>query len=95
MTTLRTSQALQEMSQFLRHSQRVLHFEDYTYTMMFGHYDRHNWRYWMTSPSRDMLAIRLWGPDELIDNLRITMLIEAVAIGPQRYCICFDDSRQF
>ena len=47
----------------------------------------------MISPSHDMLAICLgWGPDDLIDNLRIAVLMEAVGLGPQRYYICFDDS---
>ena len=96
MATLRTSQALCEMSQSLRDPKRALRFEEYTYTMMFGHYERHNWRYWVISPSCDMLAIHLWGPDDLIDNLRIAMLMEAVGIGPQRYCIYFDeDSPKF
>ena len=40
-----------------------------------------------------MLAIFLgWGPRDFVDNLRIAMLMEAVGLGPQRYCICFDDS---
>ena len=42
-----------------------------------------------------MLAIHLWGLDDLIDNLWIAMLMEAVGIGPQRYCVSFEDSRQF
>ena len=83
MAALRTSKALQEMSQLLRDPQRALHFEDYTYTMMFGCYDCRNWQYWATNPSRDMLAICLWGPDDLIDYLKIAMLMEAVVgIGP-------------
>ena len=69
MDALRTSQALQEMSQSLRDPQRALHFEESTYTMMFGHYNRRNWQYWQLSPSGDMLAIHLWGCDDLIDNL--------------------------
>ena len=60
--------------------------------MMFGHYERRNWRYWAISPSHDMLAIRLWGPHDLMENFRIAMLMEAIGIGPQRYCIYFDDS---
>ena len=61
--------------------------------MMFGHYERSNWRYWAIIPSRDMLAIFLgWGPRDFVDNLWIAMLMEAVGLGPQRYCICFDDS---
>ena len=92
MATLRTSQALRKVSQYLRDPQRLLRFEDYTYTMMFGCYDRRNWRYWQLSPSRDMLAIHLWGPDDLMNNLWIAMLMEAVGQGPQRYCIRFDDS---
>ena len=91
MVTLRTSQALCEVSQYLRDPERALHFEAYMYTMMFGHCERRSWRHWAISPSRDMLAIRLgWGPGDFIDNLRIAMLMEGVGIGPQRYCICFD-----
>ena len=93
MATSRRSQALREVSQYLRDPERALQFEEHTYRMMFGHYERRNWRYWAISPSRDMLAIRLvWGPDDLIDNLRIAMLMEAVGLGPQRYCIRFDDT---
>ena len=93
MATLRRSQALCEVSKYLRDPERALRFEAYTYTMMFGHYECHNWRYWAISPSRDMLAIRLgWGPRDFIDNLRIAMLMEGVGIGPQRYCICFNDT---
>ena len=59
---------------------------------MFGCYERDSWHYWAISPSRDMLAIRLaWGLDDVIENLRIAMLMEAVGQGPQRYCIRFDD----
>ena len=93
MATLRRSQALHEVSQYLRDPARALQFEEHTYRMMFGHYERNNWRYWAISPSSDMLAIRLgWGPDDLIDNLRIAMLMEAVGLGPRRYCIRFDDT---
>ena len=96
MNTLRTSQALQEMSQILRDPQSLLRFERYTYTMMFAHYSCHNWQHWQLSPSEDMLAIHLWRPLALIDNLWIAMLMEAVAVGgPQQYCICFDDSPEF
>ena len=77
----------------MRDPERALHFEAYTYTMMFGCYERCNWRYWAISPSRDMLAIRLgWGPRDFIDNLRIAMLMEGLGIGPQRYCLCFYDT---
>ena len=89
---MRTSQALREMSQRLRDPKRTLRFEEYTHTMMFGRYDRCNWQYWATTSSCDMLAICIWGPDDLIDNLKIAMLMETVGIGPQRYCICFDDT---
>ena len=92
MDASRTSQALRKMSQTLRDPERALRFEEYTYTMMFGHYKHRNWRYWAISPSWDMLAICLWEPDDVIDNLSIAMLMEAVGIGPWRYCIYFDDS---
>ena len=42
-----------------------------------------------------MLAIHLWGPLALMDNLWITMLMEAFEVGPHWYCICFDDSPEF
>ena len=93
MATLRTSQALCKVSQYLRDPERALRFEAYTYTMMFGCYERRNWRYWAINPSHDMLAIHLgWGPRDFIDNLRIALLMEGLGIGPQRYCICFDDT---
>ena len=81
------------MSQILQQdSQSLLRFERYTYTMMFGHYSCRNWRYWQLNPLRDMLAIYLWGPLALIDNFWIAMLMEAIGIRPQRYCIYFEDS---
>ena len=93
MATSRTSQALREVSQYLRDPQRALQFEEHTYKMMFGHYERCNWWYWAIGPSCDMLAICLgWGSCDLIDNLKIAMLMEAIGIGPQRYCICFEDT---
>ena len=42
-----------------------------------------------------MLAIHLWGPLALIDNLWIAMLMEAVRVGPWHYCIYFDDTLEF
>ena len=95
MATSRRSQALCKVSQYLGDpgSVRALRFEEHAYRLLFGHYERDSWHYWAISPSRDMLAIRLgWGPDDLIDNLRIAMLMEAVGLGPQRYCIRFDDT---
>ena len=83
MATPGRSQALREVSQYLRDPGRALRFKAYTYMMMFGHYERRNWRYWVISPSRDMLAIRLgWGPRDFMDNLRIARLMEGVGIGP-------------
>ena len=70
------------MSQILRDSQSLLRFERYTYTMMFGHYSHCNWQHWQLSPLWDMLAVHLWGPLALIDNLQIAMLMEAVEVGP-------------
>ena len=75
---------------------RALRFEERAYRLLFGCYERDSWHYWAISPSRDMLAIRLgWGPDDLIDNLRIAMLMEAVRFGPQRYCIVFNSALDF
>ena len=95
MATLRRSQALRKVSQYLvaQGSARALRFEERAYRSLFGRYERDSWRYWAISPSRDMLAICLaWGPDDVIENLRIAMLMEAIGHGPQRYCIHFDDT---
>ena len=95
MATSRRSQALRKVSQYLgaRGSDRALQLEERAYRSLFGHYERDSWRYWAISPSRDMLAILLaWGRDDVLENLRIAMLMEAVGQGPQRYYIRFDDS---
>ena len=95
MATARRSQALREVAQYLgaRGSDRALRFEERAYRSLFGRYERDSWHYWTISPSQDMLAIRLaWGPDDVIENLRIAMLMEAVGQGPQRYCIHFEDT---
>ena len=42
-----------------------------------------------------MLAILFWAPPSLIDNLPIAMLMEVVGVGPQRYCIFFEDTPTF
>ena len=39
-----------------------------------------------------MLAIHFISPLSFLDNLHNAMLMEAVVVGPQRYCICFDPS---
>ena len=41
------------------------------------------------------MTVLFWGPPSLIDNLRIAMLMGAVGVGPQHYCICFEDSLAF
>ena len=93
MTTPNASQALQEMSQILqRDPQSLISFERYTYVMMFGHYNRKNWRHWQLSPSWDMLAVHFISHLSFLDNLCIATLIEALGVGPQHYCICFDPS---
>ena len=95
MATSRRSRALREVSQYLgaRGSARALRFEECAYRSLFGRYERDNWRYWTISSSRDLLAIRLsLGPSDVIENLGIAMMMEAIGQGPQRYCICFDDS---
>ena len=60
--------------------------------MMFGHYNRGNWRHWQLNPTRDMLAIHFVSHLSFLDNLRIAMLMESIGVGPQHYCICFDPS---
>ena len=95
MATSRRSQALREVAQYLgaRGSDRALRFEKRAYRSLFGRYEHDSWHYWAISPSQDMLSIRLtWGPDDVIENLRIAMLMEAVGQGPQRYCIHFEDT---
>ena len=78
-----------------RDPQSLLSFDIYTHLMMYRYYSQHNWQHWQLSPSQDMLAILFWGPPSLIDNIRIAMLMEAVRLGPQHYCIYFDDTLEF
>ena len=39
-----------------------------------------------------MLAVHFISHLSFLDNLCIAMLMEAVGVGPQGYCICFDPS---
>ena len=70
----------------------MIDFERYIYVMMYEYYHRRDWRHWQLNPTRDMLAIQFVSHLAFLDNLRIAMLMEAVGVGPQRYCICFDPS---
>ena len=63
--------------------------------MMFGHYSRRSWRHWQLNPTRDMLAIHFVSHLSFLDNLHIAMLMEAVGVGPQCYCIVYDSSPNF
>ena len=79
MATSRRSQALHKVSQYLgaQGSERAL--QERAYRSLFGHYERDSGRYWAISPSWDMLAILLaWGCDDVLENLRIAMLMKAV-----------------
>ena len=83
------SQALYEMSQILLSDPwETILFDIHAHMGMFGVWDCKNRSYWQLSPSRDMLAIRLWDPRSFSGNLRIAMLMEAVGVGLQCYCIC-------
>ena len=91
MATWNASQALREVNQFLQGDPwSLFFFETHAYMEMFGHWRRRDGSLWQLSPSRDMLAIRLWSPCTFSKNLRIAMLMEAVGQGPQRYCIVCD-----
>ena len=95
MATSRRSHALCEVAQYLgaRGLDRALRLEECAYRSLFGYYERDSWRYWTISPSRDLLAIRLsLGPSDVLENLGIAMMMEAVGQGPQRYCIHFEDT---
>ena len=93
MTTPNASQALQGMCKILqRDPQNLIEFERYTYVMMYGHYNCKNWRHWQLNPTRDMLAIQFCSHLSFLDNLWIALLMEAIGVGPQQYCICFDPS---
>ena len=63
--------------------------------VMFGVWDCRNRRYWQLSPSKDKLAIQIWDRHSFLGNLRIAMLMEAIGVGLQRYCIVFDSSLDF
>ena len=88
-----TSHELQEMSQILqRDPQSLIVFEQCTYVMMYGPYNRKNQRHWQLNPTRDMLAVQLLDCYFFLDNILISMLMEGVGAGPQCYSICFDPS---
>ena len=88
MTAPNASQALQEILK--RDPQSLIVFERYTYVMIFGHNSCSNWRHWQISPFWDMLAIHF--VSHFLDNLHIAIMMEAIGVGPWRYCICFDPS---
>ena len=70
-------------------------FEVHAYMGMFGYWDRGDRSFWQLSPSRDMLVIQQWSPCTFSGNLRIAMLMEAVGLGPQCYCIVFNSALDF
>ena len=90
------SQALYEMSQILLSDPwETILFDIHAHRGMFGVWDHRDRSYLQLSPSRDMLAVWLWTPCTFSRNLRIAMLMEAVGLGPQRYCIVFSSAPDF
>ena len=61
----------------------------------FGFWDPRDWRIWKLNPSKDMMAIHTLGCQLLLNNLKITMLMEVVGPGPQRYCIIYFSNPEF
>ena len=90
------SQALYEMSQILLSDPwETILFDIHAHMRVFGVWDHGDWSYWQLNPSIDMLAIQQWSPRTFSGNLRIAMLMEAVGLGPQRYCIVFSSAPDF
>ena len=42
-----------------------------------------------------MLAVQIWDHRSFLGNLRIVMLMEAIGVGLQHYCIIYDSSLDF
>ena len=50
---------------------------------------------WATSPSGDMVCIRLTTQARLTNNIRLALFKEAVGLGPKRYCVVYSRSPAF
>ncbi len=72
-----------------------LFFDAHACMVTFGYWGRGLGRQWRPNPSKDMIDGQLFGQESLLNNLRVTMLKEAVGLGPQRYCIFFNHAPEF
>ena len=50
---------------------------------------------WKTSPSGDMVCIRMTDLPHLLDNIRFALFKETMGLGPVRYCIVYQRTRAF
>ena len=97
MSTPSELQALYEMSQILQGDPwaRHLYFEVHAHKVTFGFWDPRGWENWKLNPSKDMMAIHTLGHQFLLNNLKIAMIMEAVGLGSQRYCIIYHSNPEF
>ena len=93
MASTSRDQALYEMSQILRgdaEARRKL--GGYVLRNVVGLNISNTWRY---NPSRDMVCIEFSNPYRLKDRLEYAMLRKIVGLGPQRYCIVYQEEYLF
>ena len=96
MASLNQEQALYEVSQILQGDEEArLNFERHASIRTLGFYNPNSTVSSKSNPSRDITHIHLSGAVYLVENIKLTLLKEAVGLGPWRYCVCFDQTRLF
>ena len=90
-------QALYKLSHILRRDNEIrCNFECAACMVTFGFWEiGPNLTMWRRNGSQDMTCIQLYGQHWLLQNLRVAMLREVAGIGPQRYCIVFNQAPSF
>ena len=90
-------QALYKLSQILcRDNEIRCNFECAACTITFEFWDPGpNSVMWRRNGNQDMTCIQLYGQHWFLQNLRVAMLREVAGIGPQRYCIVFNQASSF
>ena len=89
-------QALYEMSQILQGDKEAR--EDFEYRACmatFGFWGPGSIGTWKSNLAKDMMCIEIYGERYFFNNLKVAMLQEAVGIGPQRYCVVFNQAPHF
>ena len=90
-------QALYKLSHILHRDSEIRCSFEYVICMgTFGFWDTGpNLAIWRRNRNQDMICIQLFGQEWLLKNLKVAMLREVIGIGPQRYCIVFNQAPSF